>query len=44
MILDKEIEINLTSNVVKHYENLGYIIPRVKSKHINRFRPNIFKE
>lgn len=38
VILEKEIEINLTSRVINHYESLGYVIPRVPHKqNKNRF-------
>lgn len=33
MLLTKEVEINLVSSNIKYYENLGYKIPRVKSKY-----------
>ena len=35
-ILSKEIEINLCSKNIKHYEDLGYEIPRVKKKNSSK--------
>lgn len=32
MLITKEVEINLTGSIVKHYEELAYEIPRVKDK------------
>jgi hypothetical protein len=32
MLLSKEIEVELSSRNIKNYENLGYIIPRIKDK------------
>lgn len=31
MLISKEVEVNLTSKVIKHYEELGYEIPRYKN-------------
>ena len=32
MLLSKEVEINLNSSNIKHYENIGYTIPRELNK------------
>lgn len=31
-LITKEVEVELSSNTIKYYENLGYKIPRIRNK------------